>query len=81
MCLRLTHACSRRLRAVKHAMATDGKFVFATGPPSRPMPDGSRRTAWLCECHRVTIYDDGRADLYALPAATVELVVCPSIAP
>ena len=57
----------RYRRLVRHAMDTDRRFVFAT---SRPRANGR---AMLCECHRVQVYPDGRADLYVLPVATVAM--------
>ncbi|EOD06086.1 hypothetical protein EMIHUDRAFT_359633 [Emiliania huxleyi CCMP1516] len=51
----------RRLIAI--AMETDAKFVFAPEAPH------AGQVAWLCECHNVVRYPDGRADLYVLPTA------------
>ena len=42
-------------------MGADRKFVFATKSPQRGVQ------AWVCECHCVSIYPDGRADLFVLP--------------
>ena len=55
----------RYRRLVAHAMNTDRKFVYAVKRPRANL------RAMLCECHRVLIYPDGRANLYVLPVATV----------
>lgn len=55
----------RYRRLIAHAMDTDAKFVFATSRPRAGIG------AYLCECHRVHMYPDGRADLYVLPSLPV----------
>ena len=52
----------RYRRLIQVAMARDERFIFAMRPPKAGLE------TWLCECHSVSIYPDGRADLYALPA-------------
>eukprot|EP00908_Phaeocystis_cordata_P011510 Transcript_22419.p1 GENE.Transcript_22419~~Transcript_22419.p1 ORF type:complete len:253 (+),score=68.07 Transcript_22419:411-1169(+) len=51
----------RYRRLIKLVMERDRRFVFAPVVPREGLQ------AFVCECHNLVAYPDGRADLYVLP--------------